>query len=1459
MTTRSDVNSSIFVLARDNVSGQITRLAVPFDMQVGTQDNPSELQLHGRFSFKSTTYRATSSRPIRLTGNDTIASIKLAYTPSGGETVDVYLPSNPQRGQLQYILDTSATATSFNVVISSESGYTISGEASYSITTNGGGVAVFWNDDDKEWSILSSGGGGGGGDTDASYVVMTTETALANERVLTAGTGISITDGGAGNAVTIENTQPGDLDATYVVMSNTTALPNERMLVAGDGMVRFDTGAGGTVGLSNVRPGDIYPTYLLLSTTASLPNERAVAQGLGIKFLDGGAHSDFTIFIDNNVVATISGSRFTGPVLVAAGLTGSHTHLLNGQTFIAPGSGMTTTTSSAGQITISLRADAVADPGASYLVLGTTASLSNERQFVVGTDLSASDGGAGGSFTLYNPAGFDRHIPTVGMYLTGSLTQQRVLSAGNGIVITDFGAGNAVSVGLEQFTSMSTHAFQGHCTGSLNFSSADWADLDTVFLGSFTDDIVNHVERVGSTLTVARDGIYFFAENFNVNLTSGSHIAFRVTSGSTTLLQHTSWQPAGPGQPSTSLNGLLSLTSGSSIDLQYATLGSAFEWPTPGSVGGASPEDARTGEFSLFLVADPIVVSQSFVTNNNTVTGSGWITACDVNFAASSSVTVVNGAGNVIGDIAWTGVNILAGADSVANVPGDGLRIDTNSTNTDNGITSNTAPQVKFRLDQVINDWNLDDVEVRIWAQFNTSASSNASFNAAQVELARTNWANDSQNYSFRSLRYHDGASAVRAVRGLYGSSQAFAQTHAQDHNIIIMHWRNPRACDFFSSFYNGGHMTSNELVWPNISSTFYRGQGDLTAGNISPTWLTGSGDLSFVWSAYTQNNLNNMTASLQRLKVEYRRGVGTGGGGSGGGGGGGGGGGDPDAAYLVAVTTGSLSQQRLVVAGPGITINDGGANSIFAISASGFTPDADMYAKYLLIEATASLPNERVLRVGTGLTMSDAGAGSNALITNTHLGDLSASYVVLGTNANLLNERVLTAGANVTITDGGAGSTVTIAVPAATFGADPGAQYIVFALTNSLPNERRLVAGTGISLTDGGVGGNLTISTNADTTFADVSASYVTLALTTSLPNERRLTAGTGIAITDAGAGGNVTITATEGGGDRNAQFVVLSLTGSLNAERVLTAGPGITISDNGANNTVVMSLSNFPADVSASYLVVGNTASLPFERQVVAGYGITFEDGGANSNFIISIATGSVAPPSASYVVMALTGALPNERVLTAGPGIAITDNGANNTVVIQTDGTGFGDRAASYVVLNLTGSLDNERVLTAGSGITLTDNGPGSSIVISSTGGGGGSRFPDPDAFFIYAGIKTSAQQVWEAIGAFEFTPDGVDTMAPSGSTAYQAFFQPILEVYPSGTLVAARLYNIGTASEVVGSVVTGSSLAPEAIKSTNLSGSLQTGQNLYEMQIVVSSSLTTPAYVICKGAKLNVIWL
>ena len=105
--------------------------------------------------------------------------------------------------------------------------------------------------------------------------------------------------------------------------------------------------------------GDSGAAYLVLSSTGSLTNERVLTAGTGIVSTDAGANGNFTLDIDDSVVATLSGSQFSGNVGVTGsfgatlGLSGSLTQLTDGSSYLVAGAGTTVTSASNGQVTVS--------------------------------------------------------------------------------------------------------------------------------------------------------------------------------------------------------------------------------------------------------------------------------------------------------------------------------------------------------------------------------------------------------------------------------------------------------------------------------------------------------------------------------------------------------------------------------------------------------------------------------------------------------------------------------------------------------------------------------------------------------------------------------------------------------------------------------------------------------------------------------------------------------------------------------------------------------------------------------------------------------------------------------------------------------------------------------------------------------------------------------------------------
>ena len=101
---------------------------------------------------------------------------------------------------------------------------------------------------------------------DATYIVVSAESKLANERVLTAGDGISLEDAGAGGAIRIADTTT---DATYVIVGDGsggeggTSLTNYRVIKSGSDIDFTDAGAGGAFTIKNVNEAGPASTYEL--------------------------------------------------------------------------------------------------------------------------------------------------------------------------------------------------------------------------------------------------------------------------------------------------------------------------------------------------------------------------------------------------------------------------------------------------------------------------------------------------------------------------------------------------------------------------------------------------------------------------------------------------------------------------------------------------------------------------------------------------------------------------------------------------------------------------------------------------------------------------------------------------------------------------------------------------------------------------------------------------------------------------------------------------------------------------------------------------------------------------------------------------------------------------------------------------------------------------------------------
>ena len=211
-------------------------------------------------------------------------------------------------------------------------------------------------------------GNSGAGDTGATYVVLSNTGSLSGERALTAGTGLTLIDGGAGSSATLKVDDRVVATLTGSVFSGVskfnsglsgslTQLTNGTSYMKAGSNVQITTASDGSITIAashlHVDGFDKDAQFLVLSATGSINNERVFTAGTGIKTTDAGANAAYTVAIDDRVVATISGSTFTGPVKFNQGLSGSLTKIQSGLSYLVAGTNVTIASATNGQVTIS--------------------------------------------------------------------------------------------------------------------------------------------------------------------------------------------------------------------------------------------------------------------------------------------------------------------------------------------------------------------------------------------------------------------------------------------------------------------------------------------------------------------------------------------------------------------------------------------------------------------------------------------------------------------------------------------------------------------------------------------------------------------------------------------------------------------------------------------------------------------------------------------------------------------------------------------------------------------------------------------------------------------------------------------------------------------------------------------------------------------------------------------------
>jgi hypothetical protein len=151
----------------------------------------------------------------------------------------------------------------------------------------------------------------------------------------------------------LNNLQANIVTASLGFSGSLTSLADGTPYLRQGSNITVTSASNGAVTISATGFAPLNATYLTTTTDPSISNERVFTPRLGLTGTESSeSWLKYYLDINDSVVATISGSTFTGAVKFNSGLSGSLTKLTNGNDYLLPGAGITLATSSQGAITI---------------------------------------------------------------------------------------------------------------------------------------------------------------------------------------------------------------------------------------------------------------------------------------------------------------------------------------------------------------------------------------------------------------------------------------------------------------------------------------------------------------------------------------------------------------------------------------------------------------------------------------------------------------------------------------------------------------------------------------------------------------------------------------------------------------------------------------------------------------------------------------------------------------------------------------------------------------------------------------------------------------------------------------------------------------------------------------------------------------------------------------------------
>jgi len=256
-------------------------------------------------------------------------------------------------------------------------------------------------DKEKDYLLIHSDAASGVRKTLAKKIA-----SLASDYSLSAGTGLVYTqgasyNGGTASQISIDTTVVPRLGSNNTFTGiNTFSAPARFTSGLSGSLQQISPGVPYLVGAGNISVVTASSGQIIISTT--LGENSDLTSGLGIKSFSFNGSSDASVEIDNSIVATLTGSQFTGGVGITGslgvlgGITGYIQKLPDGSDYLRQGPNVIITKNSDGSMTIS---SALSGDGSSisagellaeYAVVALTGSLPNAKKIEAGLGVSIS-------------------------------------------------------------------------------------------------------------------------------------------------------------------------------------------------------------------------------------------------------------------------------------------------------------------------------------------------------------------------------------------------------------------------------------------------------------------------------------------------------------------------------------------------------------------------------------------------------------------------------------------------------------------------------------------------------------------------------------------------------------------------------------------------------------------------------------------------------------------------------------------------------------------------------------------------------------------------------------------------------------------------------------------------------------------------------------------------------------